>query len=201
MRPLTPSEHECPRDGFDHSRRVSLTIQRPNAFGRRVLSLPPEVLEPVRRQRRIDRGTRDRPVPQPPLDRPGVVALVGERDRGPSFRSDQPTVSHSRRDTIGSCRVGAAPQLRQPQPSLGLGSMEPLDARIGGAQSEPDGFERSAAEPRRLGMFFHLTRFCPHGSYLSHGQRSYHHTASRAQIIAGLSGFLTLSQSRDGPGR
>jgi hypothetical protein len=28
-----------------------------------------------------------------------------------------------------------------------------------------------------------------------------HHSASRARIIAGLSGFFTLSQSRDGPGR
>jgi hypothetical protein len=28
-----------------------------------------------------------------------------------------------------------------------------------------------------------------------------HHSASRARIIAGLSGFFTLSQSRDGPDR
>jgi hypothetical protein len=28
-----------------------------------------------------------------------------------------------------------------------------------------------------------------------------HHSASRARIIAGLSGFLTLIQSRDGPDR
>jgi hypothetical protein len=41
-------------------------------------SLPPEVLEPVWRQRRVDGGAVDRPMPQPPLDRPGVVALVGE---------------------------------------------------------------------------------------------------------------------------
>jgi hypothetical protein len=28
-----------------------------------------------------------------------------------------------------------------------------------------------------------------------------HHSASRARIIAGLSGFFTLIQSRDGPDR
>ena len=38
--------------------------------------IPPEVLEPVRRQRRVDRGAGDRPVPQPALDRPGVVPFV-----------------------------------------------------------------------------------------------------------------------------
>jgi hypothetical protein len=42
-------------------------------------SVPPEVLEPVRRQGRADRGARDRPVAEPPLDRPGVMTLVGER--------------------------------------------------------------------------------------------------------------------------
>jgi hypothetical protein len=31
--------------------------------------------------------------------------------------------------------------------------------------------------------------------------QAYHHMASRARIIAGLSGFLTLIQSRDGPDR
>jgi hypothetical protein len=40
--------------------------------------IPPEILEPVRRQRRVDRGRRDRPVPKPSLNRPGVVAFVGE---------------------------------------------------------------------------------------------------------------------------
>jgi hypothetical protein len=30
---------------------------------------------------------------------------------------------------------------------------------------------------------------------------AYDHSASRARIIAGLSGFLTLSQSREGPDR
>jgi len=31
--------------------------------------------------------------------------------------------------------------------------MEALDARIGGVQSEPGGFGRSASEPRRVGIF------------------------------------------------
>ena len=43
------------------------------------ISLPPEILEPVRRQRRIDRRRRDRPVPEPPLDCPGVVPPVRQR--------------------------------------------------------------------------------------------------------------------------
>ena len=41
-------------------------------------SIPPEVLEPVRRQRRVDRGAGDRPMPEPSLGCPCVVALVGE---------------------------------------------------------------------------------------------------------------------------
>jgi hypothetical protein len=39
---------------------------------------PPDVLEPVRRQRRVDGGAVDRPMAEPALDRPGVVSLVGE---------------------------------------------------------------------------------------------------------------------------
>jgi hypothetical protein len=42
-------------------------------------SLPPKVFEPVRRQRRVDRGAGDRPMSEPALDRPGVVAIVGQR--------------------------------------------------------------------------------------------------------------------------
>jgi hypothetical protein len=41
-------------------------------------SLPPEVFEPIRRQRRVDRCAGDRPMPEPPLDGPGVVAFIGE---------------------------------------------------------------------------------------------------------------------------
>jgi hypothetical protein len=37
-------------------------------------SIPPKVLEPVRRQRRVDGRAGDRPMPKPVLDRPGVVA-------------------------------------------------------------------------------------------------------------------------------
>src|SRR5262249_8661420 len=51
----------------------------PSAYRSRLSpSLPPEVLEPVRRQRRVNRGASDRPMPEPTLDRPGVVPLVGE---------------------------------------------------------------------------------------------------------------------------
>jgi hypothetical protein len=46
-----------------------------------------------------------------------------------------------------------------------------------------NGLERSVSEPRRLGVFFR------------------HHSTSRARAIAGLSGFFTLSQSRDRPDR
>jgi hypothetical protein len=38
----------------------------------------PEVLEPVRRQRGVGRGTGDRPVAEPSLDGPGVMPLVGK---------------------------------------------------------------------------------------------------------------------------
>jgi hypothetical protein len=47
-------------------------------FGRCGLR-PPEFLEPVRRQGRVDRRARNRSVAEPSLDRPCVVALVGER--------------------------------------------------------------------------------------------------------------------------
>jgi hypothetical protein len=40
--------------------------------------VPPEVLEPRRRQLRVDNGMLDRNVPQPVLDRPGIVAVIGE---------------------------------------------------------------------------------------------------------------------------
>jgi hypothetical protein len=42
-------------------------------------SLPPEVLEPVRRRGHADRSAGDRPVPEPALNGAGVVPLVGER--------------------------------------------------------------------------------------------------------------------------
>jgi hypothetical protein len=44
------------------------------------------VFEPVRRQRRVDRGAGDGPMPQQALDRTGVVALVDEGVCGTSFR-------------------------------------------------------------------------------------------------------------------
>src|SRR5271154_2120973 len=42
------------------------------------LLIPPEILEPVRRQRRVDRGAGYRPMAERSLDCPGVVALVGK---------------------------------------------------------------------------------------------------------------------------
>jgi hypothetical protein len=66
--------------GRSKPRRFSSTPGRPSIPARRrITSVPPEILEPVRRQGRIDRGARDRPMAEPSLDRPGVVALVGER--------------------------------------------------------------------------------------------------------------------------
>jgi hypothetical protein len=39
--------------------------------------ISPEVLEPVRRQRRVDGGAGDRPMSEPALDRAGIVAAAG----------------------------------------------------------------------------------------------------------------------------
>jgi hypothetical protein len=41
-------------------------------------SVPPEILEPRRAQRRVARGMRDGDVAQPVLDRAGVDAVIGE---------------------------------------------------------------------------------------------------------------------------
>jgi hypothetical protein len=53
----------------------------PCAPGRRSIrgSVSPEILEPIRRQGRAHRRARDRAVPQPPLNRPGIVPPVGQR--------------------------------------------------------------------------------------------------------------------------
>ena len=45
---------------------------------RQIRSLPPEILEPIRRQCRIDRRARDRAMPQVLLNRPRVVPLGGK---------------------------------------------------------------------------------------------------------------------------
>ena len=42
-------------------------------------SRPPEILEPIRGQGGIDRRRCNRPMPEPSLNCPGVVPLVGER--------------------------------------------------------------------------------------------------------------------------
>jgi hypothetical protein len=67
-----------------NSRRVgptALTMPEPPSHSplEKGVSVPPEILEPVRRQRRVDRRARDRAVAEPPLDRPRIVALVGKR--------------------------------------------------------------------------------------------------------------------------
>jgi hypothetical protein len=53
----------------------------PCAPGKRFIrgSVSPEILESIRRQGRVHRRARDRAVPQPPLNRPGVVPPVGQR--------------------------------------------------------------------------------------------------------------------------
>jgi transposase-like protein DUF772 len=40
--------------------------------------VPPEILEPVGRQGHVDRGASDRSMAEPPLNRPGVVAAIGQ---------------------------------------------------------------------------------------------------------------------------
>ena len=42
-------------------------------------SLPPEILDPVRRQGRIRRRARNRPMAEPSLNRPGIVPPIRER--------------------------------------------------------------------------------------------------------------------------
>jgi hypothetical protein len=49
-----------------------------NAQFTALASVPPEVLEPVLRQGRVDRGAGDRSMAEPCLDCPSVVPLVGE---------------------------------------------------------------------------------------------------------------------------
>src|SRR5258708_135209 len=53
----------------------------PCAPGKRSIrgSVSPEILESIRRQGRVHRRARDRAVPQPPLNRPGIVPPVGQR--------------------------------------------------------------------------------------------------------------------------
>jgi hypothetical protein len=74
----------------------------PCAVGKRSIrgSVSPEILEPIRRQGRVHRRARDRTMPQPSLDRPGIVSLVGERMTagmakyvriGLQFESEAPT--------------------------------------------------------------------------------------------------------------
>ncbi len=46
-----------------------------SALSDHATSLPPEILEPIRRQGRVHRRARVRTVPQPFLNRPGVVNL------------------------------------------------------------------------------------------------------------------------------
>jgi hypothetical protein len=66
-----PHEHGA-RQAGDH---VVLSRHTPSGAA----SIPPEVLEPVRRPRRVDGRAGDRAMSEPALDRPGVVPLVGQR--------------------------------------------------------------------------------------------------------------------------
>ena len=67
-------------------RRGQLLLRCLNPFHDRhshqLRSLPPEILEPIRRERRIDRRARDRAMIQPPLDRLARAALPGQPQVG-----------------------------------------------------------------------------------------------------------------------
>jgi hypothetical protein len=78
-------------------------------------SIPPEVLEPVRRQRDVDGRAGDRPVPEPALDGSRVVALVGERVAARVARRDD---SSSAPDRVRSV---ALDQMRA------RGALDPFD--------------------------------------------------------------------------
>jgi hypothetical protein len=71
----TPASREHGRVGARHEGQNSTSSNVPASQR----GATPEVLEPVRRQGPIDRSAGDRPMAEPALDRPGVVALVGER--------------------------------------------------------------------------------------------------------------------------
>jgi hypothetical protein len=68
---------------------------------------------------------------------------------------------------------------------------------------------RSALRPNQISFSHSLGPFLPHARLAQCPElveadieeAETYHSASRARIIAGLSGFLTLSQSRDGPDR
>jgi hypothetical protein len=64
--------HVCVRDYTDRA------LRRRHQRSEGIASVPPKVLEPVRRQGRVDRSARDRSMAEPSLDCPGVVALMGE---------------------------------------------------------------------------------------------------------------------------
>jgi hypothetical protein len=81
-RPSGPSSKRTPGVGADAYRvPVKPTANHACDMPLRLLALinPARVLEPVRRQCRVDGRAGDRPVTQPALNGPGVMSLVGER--------------------------------------------------------------------------------------------------------------------------
>ena len=57
-----------------------------SALSDHATSLPPEILEPIRRQGRVHRRARDRAMAKPPLDRLARAALPGQPQVGTSPR-------------------------------------------------------------------------------------------------------------------
>jgi hypothetical protein len=56
-------------------------------------SVSPEGLEPVRGQRRVNRGARDRTVSEPPLNRPGIMPPLRQRIAAPTHMKHRSTES------------------------------------------------------------------------------------------------------------
>jgi hypothetical protein len=81
MQALVGMATYCPHRTFGERPRGSKIVRakgQTNAQFKTLPSVPPEVLEPVRRQGRADRSAGDRSMAEPSLDCPSVVPLVGE---------------------------------------------------------------------------------------------------------------------------
>jgi hypothetical protein len=81
MQALVGMATYCPHRKFGERPRGSKIVRaegQTNAQLKTLASVPPEVLEPVRRQGRVDRSAGDRSMAEPCLDGTDVVPLVGE---------------------------------------------------------------------------------------------------------------------------
>jgi hypothetical protein len=89
---------------------------------------PPEVLEPVRRQRRVDRRAGDRPMPEPALaalaePRPFIIS---HRSPYVFFAITCPTRQKSRLDPVHICLEG-----RQNEPASASMVLAPIAEKAG----------------------------------------------------------------------